>query len=749
MRRPRFAVALCAFLPFLSLPFAAPGGDPGTRPAPTPTTPVRRDTCNVCHPAAVKALAFTPHSSLAAGAAACTSCHGEQGEHVASALDPTQALVRPTAVTAAACARCHADARAVRTAAHPWSPQLDRTPRPKLPIDLAPPPLDVTPLPPRGTLGYELSLMARAGYRFVNVFGARERYESDLNLDGGVRLTDVDLTARGGEGSLLDRAEVSLRDLEDPSMRLRGEFARDDAFTAKARFHRDAFLYRARGDFHRVDRRSEEWGFDLDVELGEDASVFAAFTRRLQDGFWLARRIGNRNVNPITTVTGVSSPRQHDSDHAELGVRGTLLGLRATAAVDYREDGDVDRWVYSRPAPQNPLAIESEDFESASTLRGPGGRVSLAQTLGPLSLDAKARVITLDRRIRGNGRSTGFDIAEFEASTVSLAEGGAQTWLVDVTSTYEMTDDLAVVGDLRWRDHEEDLRVAQTDFVRYPTLNSSTTTSLLLAPRTAQRTLEGSVGLQVRPHASLTLLGGYGFAREWLRVPDLEAGDADYRRGRVQDDGVFADARWQPTDRWTASFGWRDFGQSGLQLHELADDDVRGLEGRLRYQPERFWVEVFTDNRRKTNDVSGTRLEAWTSGVAFGLTLEADRELWTSYAFTDLESRTLTNFYFDPVPTPVPTLVGFDGETHTVSAGAKWPLARRTNLELSGAYTSTRGTFDVQVFDVRADLSVKACSASDLGVMFRRVDYLEDVQQSGGLDDYGAYITFVYFRTRL
>lgn len=724
---------------------------------------VRRDTCMVCHPAAVKALAFTPHQGLVAGATAradaCTSCHGEQAAHVASALDPTRTLVRPTAVTATACAACHDDARPLRDAAHPWFAQLDRTPRPTLPAGvpgqqakaepLTVEPLQVDPLPPRGTLGYDLGLLARAGYRFVNVFGSRDRYDSDLNLDGGVRLTDLDVHARGGEASTFDRVDVSLRDLADPSMRLRGEIARDDAFTGKARFHRDAFLYRAAGDFHRVDRRSEEWGFDLDLEVDEQSSVFASFTRRLQDGFWLARRIGNRNVAPITTVTGVSSPRQHDADHLELGVRGTLLGMHATAAVEYRAHGDVDRWVYSRPAPGNPLALESEDFASASTLRGPGARLTLSDTFGPVAIDAKARVIELDRRIRGNGVGTGFDIAEFQSSSVSLAEGGAETWLVDVTATWELSDDLAVLGDVRWRDHAEELRVAQTDVVTYPTLNSSTTTSLQLDQRTAQRTFEGSVGLQARPHATLTLFGGYGFSREWLRVPDLEANDGDYRRGRLQDDGVLADARWKPTDRWTASVGFREFGQSGMQLHELSDDDVRGLDGRLRYQRETWWLEAFTDNRRKANDVSGTRLEAWTSGLTAGLDLDEDTNLWTSYAYGDLESRTLTNFYFDPVPTPVPTLVGFDGTTHTVSAGAKWALARRTHLELSGAYTSTRGTFDVQVFDVRADLSVKACSSSDVGVMLRRVDYQEDAAQSAGLDDYGAYLTFLYFRTRI
>ena len=42
---------------------------------------------------------------------------------------------------------------------------------------------------------------------------------------------------------------------------------------------------------------------------------------------------------------------------------------------------------------------------------------------------------------------------------------------------------------------------------------------------------------------------------------------------------------------------------------------------------------------------------------------------------------------------------------------------------------------------------MRVCSSADLGIMVRQVDYQEDQRQSGGLDDYGSYLTFVYFRT--
>ncbi len=758
MRTARLVVGTAlAFLPFVP---AWSGGYVGSPTAPSLPRPawLRDDGCVVCHPAAKKGLAYSVHAGLLTPepgkAMACDLCHTDAGAHAQSALDPMAARVRPAPVSAATCATCHGDRGLAPSAgAHPWSSQLDRVPEPTPPTTTTTPivhsaPPKVFDIEDSVVLGYDLSATLRAGYRFVNVFGSRARYETDLNLDSGFRLADLELSARGRQGAALDRASITLTDLADPYMRLRGEVAKDGVATGKARFERDAFKYRARGDFHRVDVRTQEWGFDLFVPLSEQTEVTGSFTRRLQDGFWLTNRVGNRNVTPSTTVSGVRSPRNHDVNLYEASIQTQAFGPTVRATVEYRDHNDVDSFAYARPAPSNPLAIESEDFTSQSTLHGPGAQLDVRDKSEVVSWSLTGRGLDLERRIRGDGTATGFDIDEFNSTTTAFAAGDAQTWLVDGTGAWELSETVSVLGDLRWRDHEENLAIDLVDITRYPNLGNSTTVALDLEQHTAQRVFEGTVTLQVEPWESLRVAAGYGFAREWLRVPDLARNNSDFVRGRIQNDGVLLDVDWRPSKAWVFSARAKAFGQNGIQLHEISDDEVRTVKGKVRYQRDNYSLEVFTENRRKSNDISSTELDAWTSGGTASLQSSEKTSLWTSYAYTDLESRTLTSFYFDPMPQPVPTLVGFDGVTHSWSAGVGVDLARRVRLELSGAFTSTRGSFDVQVFDWRADLSAQVCSSADMGVLVRQVDYQESAAQSAGLDDYGSYLTFVYVRTR-
>lgn len=726
-------------------------GAPITSGASTAASWLLRDGCAVCHPGAKKALAYSVHAGLLVSdsAAGCMACHTDAAAHAEAALDPNQPLQRPAAVTAQACAACHEGrSLAPSVGAHPWESQLDRLPEPPAlaPIDSAPPELIV--LTDSVVAGFDLGAVTRFGYRFVNVFGSRPRYETDVDLDGGFRLTDLELTARGRDGAVLDRASLTLTDLDDPYMRLRGELARDDFGSAKGRFERDAFKYRARGDFHRVDVRTQEWGFDLFAPVATDTEATFSFTRRLQDGFWLTHRIGNRNVTPQTPVANVSSPRDHDLNLYEVGLRTRAAGVDVRASVEYRAHDDVDTWFYSRPAPQNPFAIESENFTSTSTLHGPGARLQASDRSESLEWSLSGRVVDLERRIRGNGQATGFDISDYTTTTTAFADGDARTWLVDGTATWDVSPQVALLADLRFRDHREELHVDQVDVTDYPNLNNRTVTTLDLDQKTTQTVFEGTLSVQYEPVESLRLAAGYGFVRERLRVPDLDRSDRDFARGTIRNDGVLLDADWRPNERWVVTSRLRDFGQNGIQLHELSDDEVRTFKGKVRHQRDNKWVEVFTENRTKRNDVSDTRLDAWTSGVAAGLKTSAQTDVWTSYAFTDLESQTLTNFYFDPDPDPVPTFVGFNGTTHTVSAGLSMELSRRVHLDLSGAFTSTQGSFAVQVFDWRADLAAKICSSADLGVLVRQIDYHEGASSGGGFDDYGSYLTFLYVRTR-
>ncbi len=111
-------------------------------------------------------------------------------------------------------------------------------------------------------------------------------------------------------------------------------------------------------------------------------------------------------------------------------------------------------------------------------------------------------------------------------------------------------------------------------------------------------------------------------------------------------------------------------------------------------------------------------------------------------ASADLDSSTLTNFYFDPDPNPVPTFVGFSGETHTVAGGLQLKPSDRVRWRLDLAYTDTQGSFDVSLMDWRADLGVTVWRGGELGLLYRSIDY----DDQNRVDDYDADIVLLYWR---
>jgi hypothetical protein len=365
--------------------------------------------------------------------------------------------------------------------------------------------------------------------------------------------------------------------------------------------------------------------------------------------------------------------------------------------------------------------------------------VQAAGDLGGVSIEATVRYSDHDQRVTGEGISEGFDVAPFTTDTTALATGGARTWLADVHVTLDLSDDLAFVIDVHWRDHSEDLSLQQTDVTTQ--LGSTVTVVTDVDQHTAQRLLEGTAMLEWAAATRLDLGFGYGGARESLRVPDL--GDPnDYVSGTARDDGVLANARWRPGDPWVVRAELRDFAQDGALLHELAPERARTAAGSVSLEGASSRATAFVRHRRNENDVSQHRYDS----VSTGLTASGDANglQWSgTYVFARTDMRTLTSFYFDPDPDPVPTLVGFEGDTHTVAGNvAVWPSGD-VRWSLTGAWTRTTGDFYVSTIDWRADVRVQIRGESSaVGAEFRSAWY----RAEGGLDDWDAQSLFVYFR---
>ena len=700
-----------------------------------------QDACMSCHPAPTKGLRATVHGVLLqtdrARAEACVKCHGETAvAHSQSVSRGEKPFRRPEPVDMQTCAHCHEGRRLEpELALHRWLQELPPAP-PK--VEIPPPARDGQA---GRFLGMDWSALARLGVRMVDVGGSRARYDTDLNLDEGFRLAEFELLGAGNG----DRFELRAVDIGDPWSRVRAEAERKGLGSGAADWQQSRYAYRASGDYHRVDQKSDVQGYDLAVEINPELEAFAGYARTLYDGYWLTNRIGNTNLTPYTTIGGVQSPRELDSDRIEGGLRGRLRDWNFLVAAEYYDEDARDRWAYAQNSAINPAYPESEDTLSHATLRGPGARASLARKFEGGSLGFSGRWLQRDRKIVGSGLQQGYDISYFNTVTTSDSSGEAETWLADGTLAYDLADMLTLNCDLRWRDHQEDLSIFQTDVTTYPGLGSSTTVVTDLDQHTAQRIFDATVALDWQVEKRLALTGGYGFSDEYLKVPDLEAGDTDYRSGTTRTSGVLGGVRYDPAKTWRLSAEGQNFGSSGLQLYEVVPDEAREFATKARYQDERKRGEVFWRIRQNENEVARSESEAVTFGVSGSATLADEFDLHVAWTHSNLHSRSLTNFYFDPDPNPQPTYVGYRGDTDAVAAGFVWKLSTRTEWSADLSWVDTRGDFDVRSADWRSDFSVEVVRGGRAGLQLRQVDY----EESAGADNYDAWIVMIYWQQLL
>jgi hypothetical protein len=583
------------------------------------------------------------------------------------------------------------------------------------------------------------------GYRWLDVHGSRDRYKTDYNLDDGFRLTDFRIDGHFlGTSRLADRILIESKNLADPYERHKIEIEKADLYKASAGFTRSRNTYRASGDFHRVDRRQQVASYDLSVPF-DNAEIFAGFSRSDIDGFWLTNRIGNRNLTPLYTITNVSSPRRLSEDEAELGFSINARDTSITLVGEYLDQNEDNRWTYSQTAVGNPAFLETENTRSGSSLEGPGARMNVSHITGPLDVSIDSRFLDRRRRIVGAGTGTGFDTNQYNSTTNSISNGAARTTLIDGTVTYELLDTLTLSSDLRYLDHREHLFIDQTDVTVYPTLSSTVAVRTLRDQRTVSRLREGTAELDWAAGKALTLTGGWGWSQEKLRVPDLEAADADFSRGTVIENGYIFAANWRPDAHWTARARYRDFGQGGLQLHEVVDRHTRGVRSSLGYRDDTLWCQIGVDHFRSQNAVSDSRTERTAYSLSGGYTPDEDLNWHGSYTLSQIDSRTRTNFYFDPSPTPVSTIVGFQGDSQTLNTALDWKIADSIRASVFAAYTTVHGDFELDMYHWGVDLAWLIESRSRFGIRVEQMDYHE----AGNPDDYDAWMTYIYMSVDL
>ncbi len=705
----------------------------------------RDATCMVCHPGAFAAVKASVHAPLfereATRDRTCSVCHVGTGPHVASARRPEATLVRPPPVAASDCRTCHGDRDyATDLGAHPWRSRESLT---KAALEGRATTTPIVLPRERGIAAFEWRGLVEFGHRFVSRSGSRDRYATDVDLDAGFRLVDARLEG-DGETDWLDRIDLRARDVGDPWRRLSAEFGKRDRYEARFDAESRVFEYRARGDYARVSRETDQLGATLDVELSDAVTLTFGFEHHEDDGRWLTQRLAGRGASPLTPVTSVDSPRRLRADTTSVGLHGDLDGLRYRIGVDWLDQFEVERWTFDRPAPGNPALRESETFQSRGATTGPTFAANAEREFGAFRVELDARRRDLDRDLGALGRATGFDTVEFVTDTTARVRGDAATTWLGIGVEYEVHDRVVVVGDLRYRDHLERLHLDQVDVTTFPGSGGSVRVDDVRTQRTEQRRYTGSIGVDVEPFDDFVVGIGYGFAHERLVLPELPSGGLDPTRGTITDDGVLASLRWKFAPRWTVSADVEDFGQTGLALVEQQERDARSHGARLRYATESVTVEVATRSRRARNAATDFRIDHDRHTATVTWNVDEAIDLLASYAFSQIDSRTRTNFYFDPDPTPVPTLVGFRGDTHTMAGGLELRPRASVRWRTDAAWTRTDGSFDVRTFDLRSDLSVEVFAGGAVGARYQRLHYA----QGGGGDDFDADLVLVYWRQR-
>lgn len=581
------------------------------------------------------------------------------------------------------------------------------------------------------------------GYRFVDVDGSRDGYATDIDLHSGLRARTVEIA---GSGGFVDELSLEGRDLGDPRRDVRASVREGGVGEASADWQQGRFRYRGEGDYHRVDRDSQRVSSRFELDVGDGAALFGSFARFDDDGYWLTQRVGNQNLSVQAYVDGVNSPRHAIGTDSELGLRARSGAWTFRGAGGWHEEEARDAWTYTQPATANPLFVESEEFVSRTTLRGPGGTASVRGDFDGAFVEIGARAIERERGIRANGTTQGFDVAEFTTDTLADGSGRARTWLLDLDAAVDVATDVRFRLDAHGRDHREDLSLLQTDTTTYPTLPSTVVVTTDVDQQTRQRMVDGNLWLEWAATKRLDLGIGYGFARERLRVPDVNPSDPDaFRRGTQRDDGGTADLHWRPATGWTVRSSVRDYATDGALLHELTPERAREAKGSVAFVGDALRMSAFGRHRRNENSIAQHRLEAWSLGATLGCDLARGLAVDTSYVFARTDVRTLTNFYFDPDPNPAPTLVGFRGDTDTVASNVVLSPSDDVRWTFGGSWTSTRGDFDVRTVDWRLDLCIDlAGDRSAMGTELRCSSYEAD----GGTRDWESRSWFVYWRQR-
>jgi hypothetical protein len=589
----------------------------------------------------------------------------------------------------------------------------------------------------------ELRGRIEAGVRDVR--GKEGRYEQDVNLDGGFRLLDAELTGTSlQDGLWADEFSMHLRGLGDPN-RLAGFRVRADG-AYDLRFHADRleYIYRATADAHPWDSTRDSVGASLSLHLGPGTVLRVTEERLRRTGdARLEMRYRDDQYFPAAAVLAYEG-RFHSA-----GLDGSRGDFRWGGTVSWSHADDDSVRVLEAPASN---AGDTGRYRNLSDIdrRAVVGRagLKLLDRKVDLSVTGGYHAGETDSRVRGAEAVTplalpGTAYTDLRATTEANARGwfGRGEVLVlphgdwEVLGRYEARSDRVLGGaDILLRD------------LPPPSVPAGPYTPLPESSRTEADLTR--TGLEVRWRASKAwrFRAGGEQVRERIVFRENELYGAFLERVEAWNPvtvAATAGADWTPVEGFDASLLARGT-RARRAATALSADEGRTLTARLRARGTAGWhatafARVKQRNEDSTDSSSLYDAYGWSGGHAgeghfVELTLSR-RDLSTSsdtYFVVDASSPTGT--------TRTPHRVSHDESVTQASLDFSKDVAGP--LRAFGSLRWADGTGDARYAqsDLSLGLGWRLSRSAELKAEGRRVAYAEGDRS---VDDYEARILTV------
>ena len=707
--------------------------------------------CSVCHPGSLASVQRSVHLQLAqthGPDASCLVCHTDALRHQSAPKDTTR-LPSPAEPS---CVRCHQgqrfSAQQVRLAAHPTRDMLrEAESRASLLEQARASRMPGVPVTDEQRRALSVEGFVRAGWRLVDVRGDERAFDSDFGLDAGPKLLDSELTLRGAdERSLVQgsvrgvgerRTSAALETGEGLSRRFGGSFD----------FSRQRYVYDRDGDFHSQSSRFDRYGLELSAWLDSAQTLrsYVGWNRSEREGDTITSRIGNPGQNPLDPATSVPAYRLWRSDELLAGVEAQAAGGSLSLEGGWLEDSVREELDYARPSPANGSFTERETERQDSSRRGPWFEASYARERPGSRGDIVLRGQWLDTRYVQGGQLSAWDSSAFTVDSTGEGSGDHRSLGLRMRQDWDLWDGGVLDFELSWQDVRERSRLSTLDVTTRGSLVSSSGASYELVTRFDEHEL--SLGLRQRLGERWELYGGYLYGRQYLSLPDLQPGDADYGSGHLTWHGPYAGIEGGLSEHWSFLLDARVDDTGGRTPTETQLESGYRFLGRLRRGlPEDGALEFFASYRNLENDLASTKRVQETYGASLTWTPWGEALIAASGSWSRIDATSLSTFYFAPSTTPVPTRVGFAGESTLAELSFDCPLATRLRFRSLFSLSYSSGSLSSSLWLSENELVYDVVEQASVGLALQFYRY--DDRDAAYDDDYDADVGMLFGELR-